>query len=347
MSVSTRSASVTSFSSNSNVQSSSPSSYALSFAGSGSGATPRSHLGHGSPNMQIGLGHPSHQNHQPSHRQYTGSVSGLGPTAAGLAKRAVEKMGKKWGAKIGLGSGSSSGPEDVVLSTEAREKEGTKQPKHKRTPNAKSSGWLPGAGGMFLSSGDGHGADGTGSSISSSITSLTPSTGGSSTCATSMSGVSMSISGADGTSSSGELFSPTGPTLGRILRGPLRPKGGVVFGKELRVAVNESRCVHQEEDSDSACSDDEEGDASWSLSEDESPITEELERVSNGEGSSFLKVKKVGDDRRSKKWEGLVRRFETRELPAVVVRCAQHLLIWGVSEEGLFRFVLIFAFEIF
>lgn len=29
--------------------------------------------------------------------------------------------------------------------------------------------------------------------------------------------------------------------------------------------------------------------------------------------------------------------LETRRLPALVVRCAQHLLLWGVGEEGLFR----------
>jgi len=40
--------------------------------------------------------------------------------------------------------------------------------------------------------------------------------------------------------------------------------------------------------------------------------------------------------------EGLVRELEGRLLPAVVVRCAQHLLIWGVQEEGLFRWVVVF-----
>jgi hypothetical protein len=32
-----------------------------------------------------------------------------------------------------------------------------------------------------------------------------------------------------------------------------------------------------------------------------------------------------------------LRVYEKRMLPAIVVRCAQHLLIWGVQEEGLFR----------
>ena len=35
--------------------------------------------------------------------------------------------------------------------------------------------------------------------------------------------------------------------------------------------------------------------------------------------------------------EGLILELERRLLPAIVVRCAQHLLIWGVQEEGLFR----------
>jgi len=35
--------------------------------------------------------------------------------------------------------------------------------------------------------------------------------------------------------------------------------------------------------------------------------------------------------------EGLVRELEERSLPAVAVRCAQHILLWGVQEEGLFR----------
>ena len=35
--------------------------------------------------------------------------------------------------------------------------------------------------------------------------------------------------------------------------------------------------------------------------------------------------------------EGLVRELEEKMLPAVVVRCAQHILLWGVQEEGLFR----------
>ena len=33
------------------------------------------------------------------------------------------------------------------------------------------------------------------------------------------------------------------------------------------------------------------------------------------------------------------RPLEDRLLPALVVRCAQHILRWGLQEEGLFRYV--------
>ena len=36
------------------------------------------------------------------------------------------------------------------------------------------------------------------------------------------------------------------------------------------------------------------------------------------------------------------RPLESRLLPALVVRCAQHILRWGVQEEGLFRYVRCF-----
>lgn len=35
--------------------------------------------------------------------------------------------------------------------------------------------------------------------------------------------------------------------------------------------------------------------------------------------------------------------LEDRALPALVTRCAQHLLQWGVQEEGLFRYVNVHA----
>ena len=38
--------------------------------------------------------------------------------------------------------------------------------------------------------------------------------------------------------------------------------------------------------------------------------------------------------------EKMVKDLEHRMLPALVVRCAQHILIWGIQEEGLFRSVV-------
>ena len=37
--------------------------------------------------------------------------------------------------------------------------------------------------------------------------------------------------------------------------------------------------------------------------------------------------------------DGSVKPLEERMLPALAVRCAQHILKWGVQEEGLFRSV--------
>lgn len=45
--------------------------------------------------------------------------------------------------------------------------------------------------------------------------------------------------------------------------------------------------------------------------------------------------------RRASVRRGQLKALEERKLPALVVRCAQHLLIWGVQEEGLFRYVLL------
>jgi hypothetical protein len=90
--------------------------------------------------------------------------------------------------------------------------------------------------------------------------------------------------------SESELISSTGPILGLRLRGPVRK--GNVFGKELRVAVKETKVVVKGND--------------------------------DTVGTASRKF-------------GLIKALECRVLPAVVARCAQHLLIWGVQEEGLFR----------
>jgi len=44
--------------------------------------------------------------------------------------------------------------------------------------------------------------------------------------------------------------------------------------------------------------------------------------------------------------EKYLRSLEKRRVPAIVVRCVQHLLLWGVQEEGLFRLVPFLLCEI-
>uniref|UniRef100_A0A5K1JYY3 Glucose oxidase n=1 Tax=Ganoderma boninense TaxID=34458 RepID=A0A5K1JYY3_9APHY len=99
-------------------------------------------------------------------------------------------------------------------------------------------------------------------------------------------------------SSSEDHFIPSGPQLGRRLRGPklsssgLSIVGGLVFKRDLRSAVRETA------------------------------IEEVLIRLASEEEEANA----FG-----------YRPLESRLLPALVVRCAQHILRWGVQEEGLFR----------
>ena len=37
-----------------------------------------------------------------------------------------------------------------------------------------------------------------------------------------------------------------------------------------------------------------------------------------------------------------LRALEERQLPALALRCAQHLVKWGIQEEGLFRCAVLF-----
>ncbi|KAM5533311.1 hypothetical protein V8D89_012985 [Ganoderma adspersum] len=99
-------------------------------------------------------------------------------------------------------------------------------------------------------------------------------------------------------SSSEDHFVPSGPQLGRRLRGPklsssgLSIVGGLVFKRDLRSSVRETA------------------------------IEDVLIRLASEEE----KADAFG-----------YRPLESRLLPALVVRCAQHILRWGVQEEGLFR----------
>lgn len=92
---------------------------------------------------------------------------------------------------------------------------------------------------------------------------------------------------------------PSGPQLGRRLRGPklsssgVSIAGGLVFKRDLPTCVRETA------------------------------IDDVQIRLAHGDQDLFSHV-------------GL-KPLESRLLPALVVRCAQHILRWGVEEEGLFR----------
>ncbi|KAJ7096353.1 hypothetical protein C8R44DRAFT_812832 [Mycena epipterygia] len=209
---------------------------------------------------------------QAQSRQPAVSISGGFAPAAGLAKRAVEKMGRAWG---GFSSGSSNSGYSSSSSSTAPSSYSTpdyglvrtssnhsgpsgKAPKHRRTPNSASSAW----------------------SINSSNN-------------------SSSISDVDA------FAAPPGPTLGKRLRGPLKVTSaganvaGIVFGGRLKVVVNDTAVTV--------------GGRRGRDIEDNTP---------GKQGNLDLPLLKL---------------LERRMLPALVVRCAQHLLIWGVQEEGLFR----------
>ncbi|KAK0455443.1 uncharacterized protein EV420DRAFT_570366 [Desarmillaria tabescens] len=109
-------------------------------------------------------------------------------------------------------------------------------------------------------------------------------------------------------SSDSDAFTPTGPFLGQKVRGPMRTKsggtgavGGVVFGRDLRAATRDTA-------------------------------------VGVGVSFSAADLESVkGDVRSGDVDKDHLEPLEGRMVPAVVVRCAQHLLLWGIQEEGLFR----------
>ncbi|PPQ63741.1 hypothetical protein CVT24_004250 [Panaeolus cyanescens] len=198
-----------------------------------------------------------------SFRQTTISVTASGMAAAGFAKRAVEKMGKKWAMGMGIstsssGSGYSSPSSSSTAPTSfssvdyslARTSSNQSQPSlfggHRRTPGGSGAGTAS---------------------------------------------VSSSVSGSDS-----DPFSGTGPHLGHQLRSTFRTRqgglaSGVVFGRDLALVVRDT-----------------------AISVGKQP----------GSSTGFSK-------------EGLLAEFEKRALPALIVRCAQHLLVWGIKEEGIFR----------
>jgi hypothetical protein len=204
-------------------------------------------------------------------RQTTTSISGNG---LGSVKRAVEKMGWRWGTSLSLstsGSSTSSSSSTSAPSSRTSDYGLVRTNSNRSTPSVHS---------QLVKSSHSHG-----SSAGKSRTPDAP---------------SGAYSVHSFSSRSENDPSPLGPSLGTMLRGGLRNKNGVVtsgvvFGKVLKKVTRETGVS----------------------------VGMEMGSVS------------VGGERMKK--EGLVLELEKRLLPAIVVRCAQHLLIWGVQEEGLFR----------
>ncbi|KAK7045556.1 hypothetical protein VNI00_007388 [Paramarasmius palmivorus] len=224
---------------------------------------PERHIPSAPPPSSFPRKTPSPQPHATSLRQTAISLTGGLAPAAGLAKRAVEKMGRAWGG-FSSGSGHHSGHSSSSSSVASDHNVGrtisnntgsipslSSKGKSRRTPDAPSGSW----------------------SISSAST------------------------------SDSEAFAASGPVLGKRIRGPMRKAGvagGIVFGRDLAVVVRET-----------AVGVGVSGYPEWKG-------TEKHEKEESG-STDMMKV------------------LESRMLPALVVRCAQHLLSWGVHEEGLFR----------
>jgi hypothetical protein len=206
-------------------------------------------------------------------RKTTISITNGFAPAAGLAKRAVEKMGRAWGgissssvsSGYSLSASSRNAPSSFTsASSDGSSRTGShpithqiksRKVKSRRTPEASSGTW----------------------STSSSNSSSAP--------------------------DSDVFATPAGPVLGECVRGPRIVAGGLLFGRDLRSAVR-----------DTAVDVVDNGSSSYSISEHDNIDLKAL---------------------------------ENRRLPALVARCAQHLLLWGVQEEGLFRYVLLLLKSIF
>ncbi|KIY69544.1 RhoGAP-domain-containing protein [Cylindrobasidium torrendii FP15055 ss-10] len=113
-----------------------------------------------------------------------------------------------------------------------------------------------------------------------------------------------SINSASSSASDRDGFgAPVAPYLGRTLRGPLRPKGtgSVVFGRDLKTVTREAGVGR---------------------------------RI---DFNSIDLVALLGAQHASIVDKEVLQALEQRRLPALVVRCAQHIILWGIQEEGLFR----------
>jgi hypothetical protein len=249
--------------------------------------------------------HSHTSGHQPSSSSSSSSSSSRQPAIsltgsfapAGLAKRAVEKMGRAWGGistnsnatggttsthSVGSGyssssSGSMSGPSSYSRTSTPEHFQ--QQPyyqagsgkgfgsKPRRTQNAPSGAW------SVASSSVGSSAEADAASVHQSSGSPTS--------------------------------ARDGPHLGQQVRRPIMASG-IVFGKDLRTCTRETAIgagrPHLQ------------GHRHW------------------GDGVKNWEEREVGT---------YLKTLEKRMVPAIVVRCAQHLLLWGVQEEGLFRYVLL------
>ena len=245
-------------------------SYAASFPSqSQATSTPSSDLHRPSPFHRQGV--PS------SSRQATTSFTSNFAPAAGLAKRAVEKMGRALG---GITSSSSSGysSTSTTSSPASQSSSYTSDPALSRHDSLQSTAAII-------------------DRVTRKTTSHSPS------------GVRTGASPAVLSSSIADLdayLTPDGPSLGKQLRAPLLRTGGgtagLVFGRDLITCCRETPI--------------------YSGGYLDPPNSRH--RDVTGIASNEIEF---------------VRSLESRMVPAIVVRCAQHLFLWGLHEEGLFRCV--------
>ncbi|KAG6832848.1 hypothetical protein H0H87_000202 [Tephrocybe sp. NHM501043] len=272
---------------------------------------------------------PHAQPQQP--RQPTLSMSG----GFGLAKRAVEKMG--FGRALGLGSSVSSSHHGHSQTSGYSSSSSGHTYSNSNTP--------PSSYGTQAHDGSSKLAHSYGSELAAPRASTSSNSGQSSHGSGSGGGggylhkknrskhtpgapsVSSITSHSTSVSDSDAMDVPSGPNFGKRLRGSLRRGGGggIVFGRDLRSVVRETAVGVGKPKG---------WGAKWrnwestsSLSGDEEKSEEDREkRHQEGRRTRKMSVKR-----------GQLMALEDRKLPALVVRCAQHLLSWGIQEEGLFR----------
>ncbi|KAI8993795.1 hypothetical protein BD414DRAFT_480460 [Trametes punicea] len=192
----------------------------------------------------------------------TGSLAPAAGFAMGFGKRAVEKVGRAWGLTSSASNHSGYSSSSTGAASSSSVKVSVNVSGNTSSPQPGPTGWKARRKAP-------HGFSG-GSSISSFTS-----------------------------TSSEDHFTPSGPQLGRRLRGPQLSAsghgvaGGLVFRRALQACVRDTA----------------------------------IEEV-----KIKLVTSKQDDDIRSS-----VKPLRARFLPALVVRCAEHILRWGVQEEGLFR----------